>query len=152
MDSFVLLAYASLAASRTLLQRLLAWLNLYFRIRRFILLAKTKKLISLNYGSSTSSWKPGRWVRFDLIFSMKDIYMNSNLSPRTKFTSSSRSTEFNNYPPMEHLSNDHRDHPNQHENSHKLCDETGHLDVNLMESQWKLRRHDQNFPVEGRPL
>ena len=24
---------------------------------------------------------------------------------------------------MEHLSNDHKDHPNQHENSHKLCDE-----------------------------
>ena len=27
---------------------------------------------------------------------------------------------------MEHLSNDHEDHPNQHENGHKLCDETGH--------------------------
>ena len=27
---------------------------------------------------------------------------------------------------MEHLSNDHEDHPNQHENSHKLCDEMGH--------------------------
>ena len=27
---------------------------------------------------------------------------------------------------MEHLSNDHEDHPNQHKNSHKLCDETGH--------------------------
>ena len=24
---------------------------------------------------------------------------------------------------MEHLSNDHEDHPNQHENSHKLCNE-----------------------------
>ena len=27
---------------------------------------------------------------------------------------------------MEHLSNDHRDHPNQLENSYKLCNETGH--------------------------
>ena len=27
---------------------------------------------------------------------------------------------------MEHLSNDHKGHPNQHENSHKLCDEIGH--------------------------
>ena len=27
---------------------------------------------------------------------------------------------------MEHLSNDHGDCPNQHKNSHKLCDETGH--------------------------
>ena len=51
---------------------------------------------------------------------------------------------------MEHLSNDHEDCPNQHENSHKLCDETGHPIVNLMESQWKLRQqHDQNFPIEG---
>ena len=50
---------------------------------------------------------------------------------------------------MEHFSNDHEDHSNQHENSHKLCDETGHPIVNLMESQWKLRqKHDQNFPVE----
>ena len=47
---------------------------------------------------------------------------------------------------MEHLSNDCEDHLNQHKNSHKLCDETGHLVVNLMESQWKLRQqHDQNF-------
>ena len=44
---------------------------------------------------------------------------------------------------MKHLSNDHEDHPNQHKNSHKLCDETGHPVVNLMESQWKLRQHDQ---------
>ena len=26
---------------------------------------------------------------------------------------------------MEHLSNDHEDHPNQHENSYKLCNKTG---------------------------
>ena len=26
---------------------------------------------------------------------------------------------------MEHLSNDHEDHPNQHENSHKIRDEMG---------------------------
>ena len=54
---------------------------------------------------------------------------------------------------MEHLSNDHKDSPNQHENSHKLCDEEGHPAVNLMESLWKLRQqHDQNFPLEGKPL
>ena len=35
----------------------------------------------------------------------------------------------------------------------KLCDETGHTVVNLMESQWKLRQqHDQNFPMKGKPL
>ena len=32
-------------------------------------------------------------MRLDLIFSMRDIYINCNLNPFTKFTSSSRSTE-----------------------------------------------------------
>ena len=32
-------------------------------------------------------------MRLDLIFSMRDIYINSNLNPLTKFTSSSRSTK-----------------------------------------------------------
>ena len=64
-------------------------------MRRFILLIQRKKVISMNYGSSLlSSWKPWRRVRLDLIFSMRDIYVNSNLNPHTKFTSSSRSTEF----------------------------------------------------------
>ena len=67
--------------------------ELYFRIRRFILLVQTKKVISMNYGSSTSSRKPWRWVRLDLIFSMRDIYINSNLNPHTKVTGSSRNTK-----------------------------------------------------------
>ena len=54
---------------------------------------------------------------------------------------------------MKHLSNDHKDHPNQHENSHKLSDETGHPVVYLTESQWKLRQQlDQSFLIEGKPL
>ena len=53
---------------------------------------------------------------------------------------------------MEHLSNDHKDHPNQHKNSHKLCNETGHPILNLIERQWKLRQYDQNFKMEGKPL
>ena len=57
MDSFVLLTYASLAASITLLLPLIAS-ELYFRVRRFILLEQTKKEISMSYGNSTSSWKP----------------------------------------------------------------------------------------------
>ena len=32
-------------------------------------------------------------MRLDLIFSMRDIYINSNLNPLTKFTRSRRSTE-----------------------------------------------------------
>ena len=51
---------------------------------------------------------------------------------------------------MEHLSNDHKDRLNQHKNSHKLCDETGHFVLSLLESQWKLaQQHDENFPVGG---
>ena len=53
---------------------------------------------------------------------------------------------------MEHLSNDHKDHPRQLKNSHKLCNETGHHIVSLMESQWKLRQHHQNFPMGEKPL
>ena len=52
---------------------------------------------------------------------------------------------------MEHLSNDHKDHPNQQENSHKSCDEMGHPALSLLECQWKLRQQlDQNFPIEGK--
>ena len=54
----------------------------------------------MNYGSSTSHLNPFKWVRFDLILMMGDIYINSNLNPLAKFTSSSsRSTEFkDNFP------------------------------------------------------
>ena len=54
---------------------------------------------------------------------------------------------------MEHLSNDKKNCPNQHENSHKQYNKTGHPVFSLMESQWKLRQQqDQNFPMEGKPL
>ena len=89
MDSPVLLAYVSLVASGTLLQRLLACLN--FTLKRFFSLVQTKKMISMNYDSSTSSWKPWRWMRLDLIFSMWHIYINFILNP---LTSSNRSTKF----------------------------------------------------------
>ena len=49
---------------------------------------------------------------------------------------------------MEHLPNDHEAHPNQHHNTHKLWDETGHPVSNFKESQWKLRQQHQNFPME----
>ena len=68
--------------------------EVYFRIRRLILLVQTKKSDSMNYGSSTSIWKRLRCVRLDLILSLWDIYINSNLNSLTKFTSSSRSIKF----------------------------------------------------------
>ena len=73
--------------------------ELYFRFRRFILLVKSETVISVDFGSSTSSRKPWRWVRLDLIFTMINIYINSNLNPVTKFFSSSRNTKFKNILP-----------------------------------------------------
>ena len=39
-------------------------------------------------------------MRLELILLMRDIYINFNLNQLTKFTSSSRSTEFNNILPQ----------------------------------------------------
>ena len=50
---------------------------------------------------------------------------------------------------MERLSNDQEDHPNHHKNSHKLCNETGHPIVNLMETEtitWS------EFPIGGKAI
>ena len=91
MDSFVLWAYASLAASRTLLHQLLACLNFTLHSENFFCWYKRKKKISMNYGSSTGSWKSWSWVRLDLIVTMQVIYINSNLNPLTKFIISNRS-------------------------------------------------------------
>ena len=45
--------------------------EIYFRFRRLILLVQTKKVTFINLGSSTSSWKPWKWVRFDLWWMLK---------------------------------------------------------------------------------
>ena len=53
-----------------------------------------EKWIFINYSSCKRSWKPRRWVRLDLMLTMRDTFINSNLDPLTKFTGSSRSTNF----------------------------------------------------------
>ena len=54
---------------------------------------------------------------------------------------------------MEHLSNDHKDRPNQHNNSHKLCDEEGYLVLSLTKSQWKLKKKTlSEFPNGGKAI
>ena len=52
---------------------------------------------------------------------------------------------------MEHLSNNHEDHPNQHENSHKLSNKTGHPIVNLMESL-ETETTGSEFPNGGKAI
>ena len=77
--------------------------ELCLRFRRFILLVQTKKVISMNYGRCTRDWKPWRWMRLDLILTMRDIYINPNLNPLTKFTGKSRSTQFKDILPWNSL-------------------------------------------------
>ena len=89
MDSFVLLAYASLEASRTLFQQLLACLGFTLDSEDLFCWCKQKKWFLWaaaqtheNYGDEWSS----SWYLLILIFT------NVNSLPR--FTSSSKSTEF----------------------------------------------------------
>ena len=41
--------------------------KLDYRFIRFFRLIEMKKVITMNYGSSTSNWKPWRWVKLDMI-------------------------------------------------------------------------------------
>ena len=126
--------------------------ELYFRSRRFILLKQMKKMISRNYVSSTSSWKPWKWVRLHLLFSMRDIYNNSHLNPLTEFTCSSWSTKLKDILPWNICQMITETIPIS-TRIVKLYGEMGHPILNLMGSQWKLReQHDQNFPMEWKPL
>ena len=54
--------------------------ELNFRFRKFILFVQMKKVISMNRGSNTSSWKLWRQVRLDLIFMMRDIYSRKRIT------------------------------------------------------------------------
>ena len=51
---------------------------------------------------------------------------------------------------MKHFANDHKDRPNHHEISHKLCNEKGNPVLSLTESQWKLRH--QESPNGGKAI
>ena len=88
----------------------------------------------------------------NLLFIMRNIYFNSNLNPLVKSLAAAEAPSLK-ISSMEHLSNDHNDHPNLYENSHKLCDEAGNPLLCLKESQWKLgQQHDQNSPMEEKPV
>ena len=151
MDSFVLLVYASLAASRTLLQLLLACLD--FRFRRFILLVQMKKKKKFyELWQQHKPFKTWRWVRLDLILMMRDTYTSSNLNSLTKFTSRSRSAELKISSHRIYLKWSWRPFQSVQEYL-KLCNKMGHPVVNLMESQRKMRQpHVQNVTMEEKPL
>ena len=92
-ETLVLLVYAGLTASRTLLQWLLA-ACLNFAFKRITLMVQTKKANFMRYDNTTTSWRPWKLVRVDLTFTMRDIYINCNMNPLKEFTSNSRSTNF----------------------------------------------------------
>ena len=55
MDYFVLIRICKFSSFKNPLATITGLSELYLRSRRFILLVQTKKVISMNYGSSTSS-------------------------------------------------------------------------------------------------
>ena len=47
---------------------------------------------------------------------------------------------------------DHKNHPNQHQSSHKLCDKKGIPFAVFKESQWKLRQKHQNLSIKRKRM
>ena len=99
MYSFVLLAYASLAASRTLLQQLLACLNFTLDSEDWLCGANEKS-------DFCELWQQHKQQKtMEVSEAWLDTHnewyipINSNLNPLTKFTNSSKSTEFKNILP-----------------------------------------------------
>ena len=86
MDSFVSLAYASLAASRTLPQRLLACLNFTFYSENLSFCYKHQKRFLRTMAAAQAAKNHGDEWGFDLILVMRDIYINSNLNHCLSFT------------------------------------------------------------------
>ena len=91
MDSFVLVAHASLTASRTLLQWLLACQNLILDSQDLFCWYKRNKLCLWTMAAAKTAENHGDEWGFTLYLWWL-IY--SNLKPLTKFISSRKSTEF----------------------------------------------------------
>ena len=89
-DSFLLLAYASLKASRILLQQLAAYLNFNLDSEVLFCWCKPNKWFLWTMPAAQAAKKHGD--EWGLIWYLR--WEISNLKPLTKVTSSSRSTEF----------------------------------------------------------
>ena len=70
---------------------------------------------SMSYGSSISSWRPWKWMTFDLTFRIWNIYINFTLETCTKFSSSSRRTKLKDMF-WWNISQMIKYYPNQHKN------------------------------------
>ena len=121
--------------------------ELYLGFRRFILLVQIKKWFLWTVAAAQPAenhgdqWGLTWYLQWRICTSIPTWNHTPNSLEQQKHW-------VQKYPPTEHMSNDHKDHPNQHKNSHKLCDEMDHPIMSLMESQRKLRQqHDQSFPM-----
>ena len=83
MDPFVLLAYASLAASRALLQRLLACLNLSFDSEDVSVWCKWKKWYPWIMAAAQASENHGDEWGLTWYF-VRDVFIKSFLNPHLK--------------------------------------------------------------------
>ena len=92
MDSFVLLAYASLAASKILLQRLLACLSITLCPEDLYFWCKRKKGFLWTMAAAQTAENHGDEWGLTWYFQW-GICINSNLKRQTKVTGSGRSTE-----------------------------------------------------------
>ena len=148
MDSFVLLAYANLAASRTLLQQFLACLNFTLDSEDLSFCYKWKKRFIWTMVAAQATENHGN--EWGLIW----YWFNSKLNPLSKFTSSSRSTEFKDILPRNISQMITKTVPISkwivisYETNES--NEIGHLIGNMIESQWKLRQQHDHFPMEGK--
>ena len=116
--------------------------ELHFRFRRFILLVQTKKMISMNYGSSRNCWKPWTWVRFGLILRW-GVYTSIHAWTPSQYLLAPAKVLSLKTSPQWNISQKIRK---------TICNKTGHPVLSLLESQWKPRQHDWNFSMEGKPL
>ena len=65
------------------------------QIQRIYSVGTNKKSDFYELWQQHKQLEPWRWVRLELIFTMRDTYISSNLNLLTNFTSGSRKTEFN---------------------------------------------------------
>ena len=150
MGFFVLLTYASFAASKTLLRRLLAYLNLTLDSKDLFCWYKQKSWFLWTMAAAQAAenhadeWGLAWYLRWGIY-----IYIKPNLKLLTKFTS--RSTAFKDIFQWSISQTITKTVPistrtliNQWNKASCLI---------LFERQWKLRQqHDHNFPMAGKPF
>ena len=114
-----------------------------------------------SYVSSTISWKPWWWVRFDLIFTMRDIHQLQP-GPTHEIQCQQQKDWVLKISTHKTSPNHQEDHPNQLNNSNNLCLEKGYpfwvwrKEYGIWEntliriSQWREATVEQMLPSEER--